>query len=233
MATGVSRLRKQVPNAESAPSDQRAQAWQVAEQIRQMIVRGTLPPGIHLSQEELARSFGVSRFPIREALKLLAAETIVVHDLNRGFFVAALSSSEAKQLYRLRQLVETELFEGLAWPTTQQVNELESLLDKLVESSHQPHRGEWTHLHGEFQRSIIRLFDQDVIVREAERLWNLTERYRSFLPYNVNDVKPMKRRTEIFNALKSQDRRALITAVDIGRQEALDAVLATLESREL
>ncbi|HEX4195602.1 MAG TPA: GntR family transcriptional regulator, partial [Stellaceae bacterium] len=89
-----------------------------------MIVRGALAPGIHLSQEELADSFGVSRFPIREALKLLAAETIVVHDLNRGFFVAALSSAEAKQLYRLRKLVETDLFEGLIWPSAQQLKSL-------------------------------------------------------------------------------------------------------------
>ena len=58
-----------------------------------MIVRGALAPGVHLSQADLAETFGVSRFPVREALKLLAAETIVVHDLNRGFFVAALSSS--------------------------------------------------------------------------------------------------------------------------------------------
>jgi DNA-binding GntR family transcriptional regulator len=229
----VSRSRKHVSEPDSAPSEQRAQAWQVAEQIRQMIVRGALAPGVHLSQEELAKSFGVSRFPIREALKLLAAETIVVHDLNRGFFVAALSSSEARQLYRLRKFVETELFEGLIWPTAGRLKELQRLLDELVKSSHRPRRSEWAHLHSEFQKAVIRLSDQDVIVREAERLWTLTERYRSFLPYNINDPEPMKRRREIFDALKSQDRRKLIKAVDLGRQEALEAVLASLESRGL
>lgn len=229
----VSTARSAVPDTESTSSDQRAQAWQVAEQIRHMVVRGTLSSGVHLNQAELAKLFGVSRFPIREALKLLAAETLLVHDLNRGFFVAALSSSEARQLYRLRKLVETELFEGLIWPGAQQLRRIEKLLKELVQSSHSPRRSEWAHLHSEFQRAIIHLSDQDVIVREAERLWTLTERYRSFLPYNTNDPDPMKRRREIFGALKSRDRRALITAVDIGRQEALDAVLASLESRGL
>jgi len=212
---------------------QRAQAWQVAEQIRHMIVRGVLAPGVHLSQEDLAESFGVSRFPIREALKLLAAETIVVHDLNRGFFVAALSSAEARQLYRLRQLVETELFEGLAWPTAQQLKGLEALLTELVKRSRDPRRSDWAHLHGEFQKAIIRLSNEDVVVREAERLWTLTERYRSFLPYDINDPEPMKRRREIFDALRSQNRRKLIISVDLGRQEALGAVMASLEARGL
>jgi DNA-binding GntR family transcriptional regulator len=198
-----------------------------------MIVRGVLAPGVHLSQEDLADSFGVSRFPIREALKLLAAETLVVHDLNRGFFVAALSSGEARQLYRLRQLVERELFEGLVWPTLQQLKGLEALLNELVQRSRDPRRGDWMHFHGEFQKAIIRLSDQDVIAREAERLWTLTERYRSFLPYDINDPEPMKRRREIFDALKSQDRRKLITSVELGRQEALGAVLASLEARGL
>jgi DNA-binding GntR family transcriptional regulator len=233
LATGRSKSQKRASPAESAPSEPRAQAWQVAEQIRLMIVRGVLAPGVHLSQEDLAESFGVSRFPVREALKLLAAETIVVHDLNRGFFVAALASAEARQLYRLRQLVETELFEGLIWPTAHQLKGLEALLTELVEKSHNPRRTDWAHLHGEFQKAIIRLSDQDVVVREAERLWTLTERYRSFLPYDINDPEPMKRRREIFDALRSQDRRKLIIAVDLGRQEALDAVLTALESRGL
>ncbi len=138
MATGRSQSQKLASVAENVPSGQRAQAWQVAEQIRQMIVRGTLAPGVHLSQEDLAESFDVSRFPVREALKLLAAETIVVHDLNRGFFVAALSSSEARQLYRLRELVETEIFKGLIWPTPRQLKGLEGLLTELVKKSHHP-----------------------------------------------------------------------------------------------
>lgn len=232
LATARSKSQKQA-SAESAVSEPRAQAWQVAEQIRQMIVRGALAPGIHLSQEDLAKSFGVSRFPVREALKLLAAETIVVHDLNRGFFVAALSSAEARQLYRLRQLVETELFGGLTWPSAQQLKGLEALLTELVQRSRDPRRSDWAHLHGEFQKAIIRLSDQDVVVREAERLWTLTERYRSFLPYDINDPEPMKRRREIFDALRLQDRHKLIVAVDLGRQEALDAVMASLESRGL
>ena len=122
-----------------------------------------------------------------------------------------------------------ELFEGLIWPTAQQLTCLEALLTELVRRSQLPRRTDYVHLHGEFQKAIIRLSDQDVVVREAERLWMLTERYRSFLPYNITDPEPMKRRREIFDALRSQDRRKLINSVDLGRQEALNAVLQPLE----
>ncbi len=216
--------------------DPRGQAWQVAEQIRQFIVRGTLSPGVHLNQAELAKAFGVSRFPVREALKLLAAETLVVHDLNRGFFVAALSSSEARQLYRLRKLIETELFVSPIWPDAKRLKGLELLLNDLEKSIHRNSRSEWSHLHHEFQKAILQLSDQDVIVREAERLWVLTERYRSLLPlYNTGPEASfrMVRRRALFDALKQQDRRALIDAVDLGREEALEAVLALLEMRGL
>jgi hypothetical protein len=59
-----------------------------------------------------------------------------------------LSSSEARQLYRLRKLVETELFEGLIWPSAQQLKGLEALLTELVKRSQSPRRSDWVHLHG-------------------------------------------------------------------------------------
>lgn len=82
---------------------------QIAQEIRKLINRGQLPPGLQLRQSDLADRFGISRVPVREALKLLAAESIIEHDPNRGFFVAPLSTDEARQLYRLRHLLEAEL----------------------------------------------------------------------------------------------------------------------------
>src|SRR5690606_6326736 len=78
----------------------------IAHEIRELINRGVLSPGVHLGQTELAERFETSRAPVREALKLLATEGTLTHDKNRGFFVSPLSSDEVQQLYRLRELVE-------------------------------------------------------------------------------------------------------------------------------
>ena len=87
----------------------------VADELRSLIVRGTILPGEHLGQTQLAKRFGRSKVPIREALKLLSTEGFLRHDRNRGYFVAPLEYAEAVQLYKLRRWLEIELLETAEW----------------------------------------------------------------------------------------------------------------------
>ncbi|WP_321839492.1 GntR family transcriptional regulator [Paraburkholderia bannensis] len=82
---------------------------QIAAGIRELINDGVIAPGASLPQLQLAERFRVSRAPVREALKLLVAEAAVEHDPNRGFQVALLSSVEARQIYLIRRILESEL----------------------------------------------------------------------------------------------------------------------------
>src|SRR5690606_7159665 len=104
----------------------------IAQQIREMISRGVLSPGVHLGQTELADRFETSRAPVREALKLLASEGTLQHDKNRGFFVSQFSSDEVRQLYRLRELVEGEVLESVVWPDEAKLAVLQQQLDHLL-----------------------------------------------------------------------------------------------------
>jgi DNA-binding GntR family transcriptional regulator len=79
---------------------------EVYDQLRQAILRGRLPPGQWLRQEELASSFGVSRMPIRDALRSLCAEGLVELLPRRGFRVAPLSAEELEELYAMRMGLE-------------------------------------------------------------------------------------------------------------------------------
>src|SRR6188768_3857444 len=88
----------------------------VADELRGLIVRGTLLPGEHLGQTQLAERFGRSKVPVREALKLLATEGFLRHDRNRGYFVSRLDLHEARQLYSLRRWIESQLLETAEWP---------------------------------------------------------------------------------------------------------------------
>ena len=90
----------------------------IANELRSLIARGTLAPGMRLGQTELAEQFNASRVPVREALKLLSSEGIIEHDPNRGFFVTRLSRDEAEQLFTLRHLVEDELLSTIEWPSS-------------------------------------------------------------------------------------------------------------------
>jgi DNA-binding GntR family transcriptional regulator len=79
---------------------------QVIVQLRQMIIRGDLLPSTALSETSLAEEFGVSRTPIREALKQLQTEGLVEVRPRVGTFVAAPSRRDITELFQMRELLE-------------------------------------------------------------------------------------------------------------------------------
>lgn len=74
----------------------------IARQITEAIVSGQLPPGARLNELHLARDFGTSRAPVREAARLLESQGLVQASPRRGFFVRTLSASDLKDIYELR-----------------------------------------------------------------------------------------------------------------------------------
>ena len=83
----------------------------IAESLRDEILRGEIPPGQPLRQEELAERFGVSRLPVRDALMRLEAQGLVHVFPNRGAFVISLSPDEVREIYEMRILLEGDLLE--------------------------------------------------------------------------------------------------------------------------
>src|SRR5689334_5025020 len=79
----------------------------VASALRDAILRGALPGGAHLRQEELATRMGVSRLPVREALRQLHGEGLVTLAPNRGAEVVALAPDEVHEIYDIRIALET------------------------------------------------------------------------------------------------------------------------------
>ena len=76
------------------------------EQLRAAIVENRYPPGHRLVEQRLAAELGLSRTPVREALRMLQAEGLVVSERNRGAMVRPLSSTEVEDLYGLRIRLE-------------------------------------------------------------------------------------------------------------------------------
>ena len=83
----------------------------IAESLREEILRGDIPPGAPLRQEELAARFQVSRIPVRDALLRLEAQGLVHVYPNRGAFVISLSANEVREIYDMRILLEGDLIE--------------------------------------------------------------------------------------------------------------------------
>lgn len=80
----------------------------IAAELRAELMAGVLRPGADLSQVVLAERFGVSRIPIRDALRILASEGLVEIEMNKGVKAIALTSAEIREVYNLRILLECD-----------------------------------------------------------------------------------------------------------------------------
>lgn len=80
----------------------------IEERLRSAILDGRLPAGTAVRQQELATLFGVSRMPVREALRQLEAQSLLKVEMHKGAVVAPLIGEDAVDTYALRVLLETE-----------------------------------------------------------------------------------------------------------------------------
>lgn len=78
----------------------------VFHRIQTAIVRGEIQPGSKISEPELARSYGISRGPLREAIRRLEGQKLVVRIPHAGARVVALSTAELLELYEIRESLE-------------------------------------------------------------------------------------------------------------------------------
>jgi DNA-binding GntR family transcriptional regulator len=99
-----SQLPSETPSA--LPIERRALHEEVAERLREMITEGLLAPGSRLNERVLCERLGVSRTPLREAFKVLAAERLVELNPNRGAIVATLSADDVEHLFELMAALE-------------------------------------------------------------------------------------------------------------------------------
>lgn len=211
----------------------------IANEIQVLINRGTLSPGVHLGQAELAERFSTSRVPVREALKLLAARGSLQHDPNRGFFVAPLSSDEARQLYRMRHLLEVDLLSTVEWPGKAKLSALKALVAELEGIVAADDRHLWAVKHREFQLAVFDLSPQKLILREIVRLWALTDRYRSLLlatgsPKGDKKVgRACEQERKLISALEGKDVKRLMAVYDEERSYVEEVLLAVLHDRGL
>lgn len=116
----------------SLPENQ-ALAVSIASRLRDAILAGYFGPGEQLREEPLARSMGVSRGPVREALLRLEREGLVVVRRNRGAFVAQLSSQDLEEVYTLRVAIERLAVQRVARLATEaQLDELQAVVDTMA-----------------------------------------------------------------------------------------------------
>lgn len=148
----------------------------IAAGLRDAILSGDYSPGERLVQEEIAERFGGSRIPVREALRDLESEGLVVFVANAGARVAGLSLAECIEVYQMRERIEPLLLrysaEGLDRETLDRLH----VIATDIESTSDPDR--FIELDREFHLSMYRGADTSVLGDLVVTLWNKTQPYR-------------------------------------------------------
>ncbi len=123
-------------------------ADRICETLREAIVEGALPSGAALRQDELAARFGFSRMPIRDALRQLETEGLVTIHPTKGAFVAPMDAAEIREIYAIREVLETEALRlSCPWLTGETLQEAARLLDRI---DAEPNAAHWGALNAAF-----------------------------------------------------------------------------------
>ncbi|WP_462386877.1 GntR family transcriptional regulator [Acidovorax sp. Q11] len=179
----------------------RALYEEVAEQLRQRIFRRELEPGSWIDELKIAEEFGISRTPLREALKVLAAEGLVTMKVRRGAYVTEMSEKDLRDVYHLLSLLESDAAGVVAERATD--TQLKTLQD----------------LHAELEAAVA---DREKFFAVNERfhmclLEMADNRWRSQMVADLRKVMKLNRHNSLFKQGRIEDslgeHRAILAAM--------------------
>ncbi|MGA0570960.1 GntR family transcriptional regulator [Variovorax sp. VNK109] len=160
----------------------RALYEEVAELLRQRIFRRELEPGSWIDEMKLAQEYGISRTPLREAIKVLAAEGLVTMKVRRGAYVTEVSERDLSEVYHLLSLLESDAAGVVAQRATDaQLKELQSLHDKLEKAVDD--REKFFEINERFHMKLLAIADnrwRDQMVADLRKVMKLN-RHNSLL----------------------------------------------------
>ena len=155
---------------------------QVAEQLRQRIFQRELEPGSWIDELKIAEQMGISRTPLREAIKVLAAEGLVTMKVRRGAYVTEMSDKDLRDVYHLLALLESDAAAVVAGrATVQQLQALQTLHEELERSVHD--RDQFFAVNERFHMQLLALADnrwRDQLVADLRKVMKLN-RHNSLL----------------------------------------------------
>lgn len=205
----------------------RALYEEVAELLRQRIFSRELEPGGWIDELKLAEEYGISRTPLREALKVLAAEGLVTMKVRRGAYVTEVSEKDLADVYHLLSLLESDAAGVVATQATDaEITELERLHAEL-EAAAKPGHVDRQHFFAINERFHMRLLAiannrwRDQMVADLRKVMKLN-RHNSLLKAGRID-ESLKEHRAIMAAIKARDAGGTVARMQQHFRNGLEA----------
>ena len=148
------------------------------EALRERILRGDYPDGEPLRQDALADELGVSRIPVREALRQLEAEGLVTFSPHRGAVVSSLSLDEIDELFELRADIECDLLRrAIPRTSAEQLERADDVLDEFEDALRAGEATRWGPLNWHFHAALYAPAARNFTMGVLQKLHQHSDRY--------------------------------------------------------
>jgi DNA-binding GntR family transcriptional regulator len=203
----------------------RALYEEVAELLRQRIFRRELEPGSWIDELKLAEEYGISRTPLREALKVLAAEGLVTMKVRRGAYVTEVSEQDLADVYHLLSLLESDAAGVVAERATDaQRAELKALHSELEAAASPEDREHFFAVNERFHMQLLAIANnkwRDQMVADLRKVMKLN-RHNSLLKTGRIGESLAEHRA-VMAAIEARDAEAAMSRMREHFQNGLEA----------
>lgn len=202
----------------------------VLGELRRGLRQGELKPGTKIYQEELAERLGMSRVPVREALKILEGEGRVVYTAHRGYVVTELSYEELAEIYRMRELLETEAVRAAIPKFTDA--DLTAVREAMAEMEAASLVSEVVSANRTYHFALFEASGMKRLTAVIHQLWDAMEPYRVLYVHTGRATAAMKRQHRaVIAAIAARDTEKVIELLDHQRDDVIQDLQKVLGRR--
>jgi len=191
----------------------RALYEEVAELLRQRIFQRELEPGSWIDEVKLAQEYGISRTPLREALKVLAAEGLVTMKVRRGAYVTEVSEQDLAEVYHLLSLLESDAAGEVARKASAgQLDELQAIHKELEGAVRQ--RDRFFAVNERFHMRLLEIAGnrwRNQLVADLRKVMKLNRHHSLFKSGRI--AESLAEHRAIMAALQARDAKAATRAM--------------------
>jgi DNA-binding GntR family transcriptional regulator len=188
-----------------------AQDW-----ITDQILRGRIMPGEKLAEVALAQQMGISRSPVREALRALSAQGLIIVEPRRGAFVAEMDAKQASDLYVCRLLIEPECVrEAVDALSDTTLATLQEIFGRMQAASESAHSEAYVSALTDYNQELLEACPNRILFGHAESTWRSSLRYWGLMVRHSETYsqQSLRRNRNIHRAVVKRDGEAVAAAV--------------------
>ena len=207
----------------------------IYQELKQDIIDGKIKPRERIVISEVAKKFGTSGIPVREAIKHLDSDGLIQNTPYVGAVVTNFDLEDIQKIYQIRTVLEGMAARMAAENIAQkEMGLLEKSVAKMEKGVKSGHYGSLAQLNFEFHNIICSASGNEYLNKSISELWNVSSRSRAIFIFAPDRARrAVKEHVDILKALKKEDGILAEKLVHRHNQAALKALRLYLKQREV